>query len=185
METNRLTVLLRRMVAGDPEAAEEAMRITYPQLRKIAQTVLSSESQAKTLQPTALVNELYLRHLSQLNLSIRDRKHFYSLAARGMRRILIDHARARKTAKREASDNPFPQGLPHWTQLNPEDLLSLDLALAKLEKEEPRAASIVQLRYILGCTQAETASLLGLSARTIRDDWDYARVRLRSLIHGA
>ncbi len=185
METNDLTVLLRRMVAGDAEAGEEALRLTYPRLRQIAQTVMSSESKAKTLQPTALVNELYLRHLSQLDLSIQDRRHFYHLAARGMRRILIDSARARKTAKREATSNPFPPGLPHWTQLNPEDILSLDAALATLEKEEPRAASIVELRYILGCTQAETASLLGLSARTIRDDWDYARVRLRSLIHGA
>ena len=185
METNDLTILLRRMVAGDSEAGEEALRLTYPRLRQIAQAVMSSESQAKTLQPTALVNELYLRHLSQLNLSIHDRKHFYYLAARGMRRILIDNARARKAAKREISANPFPPGLPHWTQLNPEDILSLEEALATLEKEEPRAALIVELRYILGCTQTETASLLGLSARTIRDDWDYARVRLRSLIQGS
>jgi RNA polymerase sigma factor (TIGR02999 family) len=184
MEKNELTVLLRRMISGDAAAGEEALRLTYPRLRQIAHAVMSSESLAKTLQPTALVNELYLRHLKDLDLSIKDRQHFYYLAARGMRRILIDSARARRASKRDASQQVFPPGLPHWAQLNPDDILALDAALANLEKQDPRAASVVELRYILGCTQDETAQLLGLSARTVRDDWDYARVRLRSLIDG-
>ncbi len=184
MDKKDLTVLLRRMIAGDADASEEALRLTYPRLRQIAQSVMRSESQAKTLQPTALVNELYLRHLKNLDLSIKDRQHFYYLAARGMRRILIDNARARQAAKRDASKEPFPPGLPHWAQLNPDDILALDSALAQLESEEPQAASVVELRYILGCTQAETAELLGLSVRAIRDNWDYARVRLRTLING-
>lgn len=145
---------------------------------------MSLESRAKTLQPTALVNELYLRHLKNLDLSIKDSQHFYYLAARGMRRILIDNARARQAAKRDASREPFPPGLPQWARLNPDDILALDTALGQLEIEEPQAASVVQLRYILGCTQDETANLLGLGVRTIRDNWDYARVRLRTLIDG-
>lgn len=182
MANEDLTVLLRRMVAGDSSAAEQALQLTFPRLRQIAHALMNGESHRRTLQPTALVNELYLRHLQHLDLSIQDRQHFFYLAARGMRRILIDHARARRAAKRTADEQPFPPGLPHWVQLSAEDLLAVDEALTKLEKESVRAARVVELRYILGCTQQEVAQLLGVSVRTVRDDWDYARVRLRSFI---
>jgi RNA polymerase sigma-70 factor, ECF subfamily len=184
MENQELTILLRKMVAGDKKAGDEALRLTLPKLRQIAQGLLSGEKKSKTLQPTALVNELYLRHLKSLDLSIQDRQHFYFFAARGMRRILIDHARAKRTAKRTVDEHAFPSGLPHWTQLTPEEVLALDRALDQLHQEEPRAAAVVELRYILGCTQNEAAEILGRSVRTLRDDWDYARVRLRNLIEG-
>lgn len=177
-----LTVLLRRMLAGDPAAGEEALSLTFPRLRQIAQSLMNGERNQRTLQPTALVNELYLRHLKSKEVPIKDRQHFYYLAARGMRRILIDSARARNAAKRTAEQEPFPPGLPHWAQLGPDDILAIDTALGKLEQESARAAQVVELRYILGCTQQEVAELLGVSVRTVRDEWDYARVRLRGLI---
>jgi RNA polymerase sigma-70 factor, ECF subfamily len=177
-----LTVLLRRMVDGDAAAGEEALRLTFPELRRIASGILSGESRADTLQPTALVNELYLRHLRGMTLTVQDRQHFYRLAGRGMRQILVDHARGKLAAKRDAGRMPFPEGLPHWTQLSPEDVLSLDAAMEKLKKVEARAAAVVELRYILGCTLEETATVMGLAVRTVREDWDYARVLLKRYI---
>lgn len=179
-----LTVLLRRMVDGDEAAGEEALRMSYPRLRQMAAGVLSGETNAKTLQPTALVNELYLRHLRGLEIQVNDRQHFYGLAARGMRQILVDHARAKLAAKRDSSQVVFPAGLPGWSELSAEQVLALDVALERLKREEPRAAKVVELRYVLGCTLEETADVLGMSVRTVRDDWDYARVLLKRYLGG-
>lgn len=171
-----LTFLLRKALLGDREAEEEAIRQVYPELKKIAARMTSKESSDANLSPTVLVHDFYVNKLcapAGLAVEIKDRNHFFALSARAMRQVLIERARARNSVKRSPVDrNLF--ATPS-TDLAPETLLALESALIRLEKLDPRAARVVELVYYLGCTLAETASILSVPIHTMREDWAFAR----------
>ena len=179
-----VTVLLQRWRDGDKEARQELMPHVYPHLRDVAASYLRRESLGHTLQPTALVHELYLRLLQQRKADWNDRAHFYTFAAKMMRLILADHARTAKAEKRggDAEDLPLNDEIP-WVNLNSEDILDLNRALDEMESIDPRKVRLVELRYFLGCTVGECADLAGISNATAERDlaliksWLYLRLR--------
>jgi RNA polymerase sigma factor (TIGR02999 family) len=176
-----ITVLLRKWKAGDAEACDELMPHVYPHLHQVAAAYLRRESGDHTLQPTALVHELYLRLLQQRKPDWDDRAHFYAFAASVMRRILSDHARSANADKRGA-------GLPHlplcdeipWVNLNSADVMDLNRALDQLDSVDSRKVRLLELRYFLGCTLSESAELLAISTATAERDLTLARTWLYS-----
>src|ERR1700678_3566235 len=149
-EAGDITVLLRKWKAGDAEACDELMQHVYPHLHQVAAAYLRREPGDHTLQPTALVNELYLRLLQQRKPEWADRAHFFSFAATVMRRILTDHARATHAGKRGAAlyHIPLCDEIP-WVNLNSEDVMDLNRALDELESLDLRKVRLVELRYFL------------------------------------
>jgi RNA polymerase sigma factor (TIGR02999 family) len=172
----------RQGVAG---AGDRLMHAAYPELNRIANRFLANERSGHTLDPNALVHELWLRMTAGAAVTIQDRSHFFALAARSMRQILIDHARARAADKRGGALRRV--SLTALDELcgdaAGEDLLSLNSALAQLELADARAARVVELRYFGGLSGAEIAQTLGISEITVKRDWRAARawllVRLR------
>ena len=184
-EPGEITVLLRRWKGGDDEALEQLIPHVYPHLRNVAAGYLRRESSAHTLQPTALVNELYLKLLQQRKASLEDRSHFYTFAAKLMRRILADHARTVKAEKRGSGLAPVPLNdqIP-WVDLNSGDIIDINQALDELEAVDARKVRLAELNYFLGCTVAESAALLGISVATAERDLMLVRSWLRSrLVH--
>ena len=181
-----ITVLLRRWREGDAEARDQLMPHVYPHLRDVASAYLRRESDRHTLQPTALVNELYLRLLEQRKPDWEDRTHFYTFAAMVMRRILTDHARAAHANKRGSGLRPVPLSVEiPWIDLNSDDILDLNRLLDELDRVDPRKVRLVELRYFLGCNIGECAELLSVSRATAERDltmaktWLYARLKVR------
>lgn len=156
------------------------MQASYPELARIAARFLRNERSSHTLDPQALVHELWIRMTAGLNVTIQDRSHFYALAANMMRRILIDHARARAAGKRGGDHRRV--SLTAVDGFRPiahdEDLLSLEQALMELENDDPRAAQVVELRFFGGLDGAEIAAALGISEITVKRDWRAARAWL-------
>jgi RNA polymerase sigma factor (TIGR02999 family) len=175
-ETGGLTLLLNRMQRGDRAAGEEAAARIYGELHRIASREMRRERPGHTLQATALVNEAYLRLAAAGSLEIQSRGHFYAVASQQMRRILVDHARSAGAQRRGGGAVQMDLDA---VQLGAEgrnvDLLSLDESLAELEKIEPRAAKVVELRYFGGHTDKEVVEALGVSLATVRRDWEFAR----------
>ena len=171
---NNLTILLRKALLGDKLAEQEAIAIVYPELKRIAGLLASRETADPSLSPTVLVSDFYAEKFAiGLPEHITDRNHFFALAARAMRQVLIDRARARTTIKRQPVDpNLFNRPC---TALAPETLLALETALKKLEELDPRAARVVELIFFLGCTYSETAAALNIPLHQVRQDWDFAR----------
>jgi RNA polymerase sigma factor (TIGR02999 family) len=176
---NNLTVLLRKALLGDKIAEQEAIAIVYPELKRIAGRLASRESADPSLSPTVLVSDFYAEKFATgLPEDITDRNHFFALAARAMRQVLVDRARARTTLKRQPVDpNLFNRPC---TALSPETLLALETALTKLEKLDLRAARVVELMFYLGCTFSETAAALNTPVHHVRQEWDFARHWLTS-----
>lgn len=174
-----LTELLERARGGDESAANALWKSVYAELHHLAQRQLSGERAGHTLQPTALVNEAYLRLLGKTPLAWNNRAHFFGAAARAMRRILVDHARARGRAKRDP-DRPAAAlyDLAAGKLDLGSDLLSLDAALRRLEKFDPRKAEVVELQFFAGLTVRETARALGVSTGTVSGDWKIAKMWL-------
>ena len=178
-----ITTLLVRLRAGDQTAAERLFPLVYDQLRHLARHYLQQENPQHTLQPTALVHELYLRLFSPNGdaepVAWQDRQHFFVVAARQMRRLLVDHARAKQAAKRAGNWQrvELTTDAAHLAPLNL-DLLALDQVLARLEADYPRAAKVVELRYFGGLTEAEAAEALGIGLTTLKRDWEFARAWL-------
>jgi RNA polymerase sigma factor (TIGR02999 family) len=138
-----------------------------------------------TLQPTALLNEAYLRLVSQENTDWQNRAHFFGVAARLMREILVDHARARQAGKRGGLIEKFPLNEVHdFSPAKSRELVELDDALRSLEKLDSKLARIVELRFFAGLTVEETAEVLGISPRTVKRDWSIARAWLRGELSG-
>ena len=168
------TLLENGATASNPEL----FAALHSELHTLARAAMRTERRDHTLQPTALVNEAFLR-LVKSPVSWESRAQFFSAAARVMRRILIEHARARHSRKRlgnlERVVFEEPMAL---VESNPEQLLSIDRALEKLAAIDPRAVHVVELRYFVGMTAAETARILGLAEKTISRDWEFARVWL-------
>jgi RNA polymerase sigma factor (TIGR02999 family) len=165
---------------GDDNARDRLFAVVHPQLRQIAARFLQQERGDHTLEPNALVNELCLRLLGAEPISYNDRMHFFAVAAQTMRRILIDHARARVADKRGGVQQRVSlSAVDGWNPVaHSEDLLALDEVLAKLDKADPRSARVVELRFFGGLSENEVAEVLGVSAITVKRDWRAARAWL-------
>jgi RNA polymerase sigma factor (TIGR02999 family) len=170
----------------DPAAdrsSERLAELVYDELRKVAQRRLAEERPGHTLQATALVHEVYLKLSEGRQKPWSGRAEFFAAAAEAMRRILIDHARRRGAEKRGGGRRPLPLNVVDLTELdNPAMILALDEAIVRLEREEPRVAAVVRLRFYAGLTAEETAEALGQSRRTVMRDWEYARAWLRDAV---
>ena len=174
-----LTALLRDASEGDQNALDRLMPLVYGELRKIAASYLRQERKDHTLQPTALVHEAYLRLTHQKDVAWQNRAHFFGIAAQMMRRILVDHARKRQAAKRDASAWKVATAEVDGGADSAPELLALDRALEELEKIDPQQAKIVELRFFGGLSVEETAAVVGVSERTIKREWQTSRAWLR------
>lgn len=177
--------LLQRWNAGDAAAGEEVIALTYTELRRLAHRYVRRERPGHTLQTTGLLHEAYLRLLRKGPGSVDTREAFFRLMAAEMRRRLVDHARRRLAQKRGGRivHEPLPSsGLVVAVAAEPHDLEPvferLDKALVELDRAFPRAARVVQLRFVAGLTTDETAEALGLSTGTVKRDWTFARAWL-------
>ncbi len=174
-----LTQLLRDWNAGDREALDRLIPLVYDELRRLARRELRRERVDHTVQPTALVNELYLRLLQQRDATWQNRAQFFAVAAQLMRRVLVDHARARVAAKRGGGAPRV--SLDAGLELPADggvDLLALDRELTRLAELDPDQARIVELRFFSGLTIDETAAAIGRSPRTVKREWRLARAWL-------
>ncbi|HEX8253567.1 MAG TPA: sigma-70 family RNA polymerase sigma factor [Thermoanaerobaculia bacterium] len=175
-----VTQLLREWSEGREEARDALLGLVYDPLCAIAERYLHGERPGHTLEPTALVHELYLRLVDQRNVDWSDRAHFFAVAAKVMRRILVDHARRRKSDKRGGAIVPVTIGAALDVAVQESfDVVALDVALENLEAIYPQQARIVELRFYGGLTIDETAEALGISAATISREWTMARAWLR------
>jgi RNA polymerase sigma factor (TIGR02999 family) len=181
-----VTQLLRDWNDGRPEARDQLLDLVYRPLRSIAERHLDREREGHTLQPTALVHELYFRFVDQRSVEWRDRAHFFAVAAEVMRRILIDHARRKHSEKRGGAAVPLAieTALDVCAEQN-FDVLALDLALQRLAAIFPQQERIVELRFFGGLTLEETAEALGISTATVSREWTMARAWLRRAMAGA
>jgi RNA polymerase sigma factor (TIGR02999 family) len=171
--------LLTAWSAGEPGADERLFSTIYAALRKIAASHRRREGPAHSLQTTALIHEAYLRVKGQQHLAWKNRGHFFAVASQAMRRILVDHARRRKAAKRGGVLAHSPLDSVVLAVAGPVDLVVLDIALQKLERVDPQGAKVVELRFFAGLTVPEAAEALGVSHATVERDWTAARVWLR------
>ncbi len=179
-----LTRLLQQVSAGDKEAFEKLIPLVYDQLRKLAARCLHSERPDHTLQATALVHEAYMR-LAGSDVSWQDRVHFYAVAARVMRHILVDHAKAQKRQKRggDFEHVPFDQAIAVGPDM-PSGLLELDASLQRLAARDSRKSQIVELMFFGGLTYDETAAALSISPATVHRELRMAKAWLhRELAH--
>ena len=174
-----LTQLLVEWRTGNRDALDQLMPLVYRELQTLASRYLSRERAGHTLQATALVNEAYLKLIDQRNVQWQNRAHFLGIAARLMRRILIDHARRRGRAKRgsAATHITLVEGLAA-SEPRDVDAIALDDALVALEKLDPQQAQMVELRFFGGLTVDETAEVLGISEGTVKREWRVAKAWL-------
>ena len=174
-----VTQILRKWSDGNETASEQLMPLVYDELRRLARDYLRRERADHTLQPTALVHEAYIRLVDDKRVTWQDRAHFYGIAARLMRRILVDHARSRNAQKRgglerkivldEATD-VAPAGTP--------DLVALDEALHDFAKSYPRKSKVVELKFFGGLEAVQIAEVLQVSEKTVLRDWSFAKLWL-------
>jgi RNA polymerase sigma factor (TIGR02999 family) len=183
----QITELLRRVREGDSEASQELMPLVYAELRTIAGKYLRRERKDHTLQPTALVNEVYIRMFAAATPNLTDKAHFLAIASQMMRRILVDHARTRASVKRGGDlDRVEAAGLElgaKFRDLLP--LLELDRALVQLAAENPILAQAIEMRYFGGLTADEAAAVTGRSIHSVRHDLRFAQAWLRRAIAGS
>lgn len=181
-----MTELLRAAGAGDRAASESVLAAIYGELKRLARAQLGRLAPGQTLQPTALVNEAWLRLAGREAHDFASRDEFLSYAARAMRDILVEEARRKATSKRGGHWRRADPGLlATAAEAPPDDLLALDEALTALESSEPRKARIVQLRFFAGLTEEETARTLQVSDRTVRREWRFARAWLFERLAGS
>ena len=179
--THEVTRLLVAWGNGDRAALDRLMPLVHTELRRLARHYISRERPGHTLQSTALVNEAYLRLVEQESMRWENRTHFFGIAARLMREILVDHARSRQAAKRGGGQYRLSLSRVDRSASAPDlDLLALDEALGRLEANDPQKSRIVELRYFGGLGIEETAEVIGISPATVKRDWSMARAWLRS-----
>ena len=176
---HEVTQILRDWSGGDARAPERLMPFVYDELRRLARSFLARERDGHTLQPTALVNEAYLRLVDQTRVEWQNRAHFYGIASRMMRRVLIDHARAHVTDKRgggavrlSLEDVQLP------AEQRAAGLVALDEALGRLAAMDERKCRVVEMRFFGGLSDEEIAEVLGVTTRTVLRDWKKARLWL-------
>jgi len=175
-----VTQLLHAVERGDPHAAEELLPLVYNDLRRLAAARMAAAGPGMTLQATALVHEAWLRIAGEKH-DWEDRRHFFAAAAEAMRRILVDQARRRLRLKRGGNAEHLPvEDLDIASDAEPEELLRVDDALARLAKEDPLKAELVKLRFFVGLRIPEAAEILGISPTTAKRHWTFARAWLYS-----
>lgn len=174
-----VTGFLKAWSSGRPEALDRLMPVLQEELRRLASSYMRRERRDHTLQVTGLVNEAYLRLVDQRNVSWRDRRHFFGIAAQCMRRVLVDYARQRHAGKRGGGKMfvTFDESI-EIASARGVDLIALDDALASLAQLDERQAAVVDLRFFGGLTISETAKLLSISPATVKREWESARVWL-------
>jgi RNA polymerase sigma factor (TIGR02999 family) len=179
-----VTRMLKEWGEGHPQALDKLMPLVYSELRRQAAGYLRKERSNHTLQPTALINEAYLKLIDQRDVKWQNRAHFFAIAAQAMRRILVDYARERKREKRggAAENLPLDEALTIVSREKSVDLVALDEALNKLATFDERQANVVELRYFSGLSIDETAEVLNVSNVTVRRDWNMAKAWLHQEI---
>jgi len=185
--THDVTGLLQAWSEGDHAALDNLMPLVYGELHRLAHMYLARERPGQTLQTSALVNEAYLRLIDASRVDWRDRAHFFAVSAKIMRQVLMQYARLRHARKRGGSAVrvEFNEAFVPSPERDA-DLIALDDALNGLAKADPREAQVVELRFFGGLSEEETAHVLGISDRTVRREWDHAKVwLLHELKHGA
>ena len=175
----RVTALLVQWRDGDDAAAQELLPLVHHELKRIARRHMAGERRGHVLQTTALVNEAYLRLVDARRVQWRDRAHFLAMAARLMRRVLVDVARAQKNQKRGGALRrvTLDQDLPVSCK-TPEDVIAVDTALDALTGQHQRKGQVVELRFFGGLSVEETAEALGISQETVLRDWRFAKTWL-------
>ncbi len=179
-----VTGLLAELRSGNKEALTKLIPLVYDELHRLAEHYMRNERVGHTLQPTALINEAYLRLASAEKANWQHRAHFVAVAAGTMRRVLIDHARKQKAAKRGGKQAALPlEDSPEFLSAvlreeRSEELIALDEALTRLQELDPRQSQVVELRFFGGLTVEETAEVLGISPKTVKRDWAVARAWL-------
>ncbi len=184
-QAGEVTELLREWGEGRPDAIDRLFDVVYPQLRQIAGALFRGERPENILQPTSVVNELFLKLIRQRSLRFEDREHFYSLSARLMRRVLLDHAREQGRQKRDGGISvPMDEKLA-WIGAKPVEMMDLDRVLNELDELDARKCRMVELRFFLGFTADETAELLNISKATVDRELKFARGWLYERLHDA
>jgi RNA polymerase sigma factor (TIGR02999 family) len=174
-----VTQLLEQASAGDRSAADALLAALYDELRRLATSRMAREPAGHTLQPTALVHEAWLRLAGDVS-SFENRAQFFAAAAIAMRRILIERARRVGRQKRGGDFDRVEMSHVQLAEENdPVDLIALDGALTRLEEQDAGKATVVSMRFLLGCTVEETASALGISPAKVKKDWAFARAWLK------
>lgn len=180
---HEVTQLLVAWSNGDKTALDRLMPLVYKELRRLAHHYMNRERPGLTLQTMGLVNEAYLRLVDQEKMRWENRAHFFGIAARLMREILIEHARSRQAAKRGGAQLRLSLSEVERIAFRPDvNLIALNEALIRLEAIDPRKSRIVELRYFGGLGIEETAEVIGVSPATVKRDWSMARAWLRSEI---
>ena len=185
-DTSDVTALLVRLSNGETAALDQLLPAVYEELRRVAHNQLRGESVDHTLRTTELVHEAYLKLVDHSEVDWQDRQHFFAVAARAMRQVLVDHARKQVAAKRggDAPEVPLEQvTLPRETKT--EELIALDDALGRLAERDERAAKVVECRFFGGYTIEETADVLDVSRSTVKRDWRAARAWLNRALDEA
>ena len=184
-----VTRILAQIEQGDPQAAEKLLPLVYDELRKLASAKMAQEMPGQTLQATALVHEAFMRLVDGAQATWNSRGHFFGAAAEAMRRILVEQARRKAALKAggQAERRPLTD-VGNIADARPQDrleLLALDEALCKLERQSPRKAQLVKLRYFAGLSLEESAKTLGISLSTASADWLYSKGWLRLELRAA
>jgi RNA polymerase sigma factor (TIGR02999 family) len=184
-ESHEITALLRAASDGRREALDDLLPLVYDQLSGMAHARLRHETPGHTLETAGLVHEAWLRLINQHRAEWQDRRHFFAVASEAMRRVLVDHARKRRSAKRggpslHLSIDAVEKALGASAPVDPDDtLLALDAALTRLAGFNAAGADVVQYRFFAGLTMLEVAEQMGVSERTVRRSWSAARAWLR------
>jgi RNA polymerase sigma factor (TIGR02999 family) len=178
---NEITLLLEQAGAGDKNAIDALMPVVYDELRRLAAHYLRSERQGHTLQPTALVNEAFLRLVGQQT-EWQNRNHFFAVAASSMRRILVDYARQHLAEKRGGGEKISLDEAFVFVRERPQEFIAIDEALSELAATDERRARVVELRFFAGLNNEEIAKILGIHSNTVLRDWNLARAWLRTRI---
>lgn len=174
-----ITQLLVAFKAGDLDAQRKLLDVVYAELHRMAGRYMRRERPDHTLQATALIHEAYVRLIDQRDKDWQNRAHFFGVAAQMMRRILVDHARTRRTDKRGGGQHKVSlDEAMLLTNRQSDELIALDEALSRLAQFDPRQSRVVELRFFGGLTEEETAEVLGVASRTVKRDWSMAKAWL-------
>jgi RNA polymerase sigma factor (TIGR02999 family) len=182
----QITALIARAQAGEREAFDALFHALYPELKRLARSRLARHQRGTLMETTALLHECYLRFLDAGSLRPSDRAHFIGYAAHVMRSIVVDTVRASQRERRggDAEHVPLDTGLAEALALPEDEILDVDRALHDLARLEPRLAQVVEMRYFAGMKETEIAQALGLTERTVRRDWEKARLLLAQALKG-
>jgi len=184
-DQKNVTQLLLELSEGNQATVNDLLPLVYDELKRMAASYLRKERPDHTLQPTALVNEAYLRLVDQTRVNWQNRAHFFGIAAQMMRRILVDHARTKKRVKRGGSDVKVSLADATVAVRGQDlDVVALDEALTRLAEIDEQQSRVVELRFFSGLTVEETAEVMGISAATVKRDWSMAKAWLHRELTG-